>query len=179
METLLQFITRLNLQMEAVYLGKKIPPFSGKSKYENFHWRCDLTNLQGRLTHTTEESKRFPVLSLDFYLGLGNQGFRKYDSNLKLTNEWRYATDKERKDSFSTRKPKPIPPTLLDVLSNIQMTCKQLDCNPLWPDWANDMGCEDSIVGRQQYEACVDELIKFRTFMGWTEYNKFLKCEEC
>jgi len=182
METLLQFITRLNLQLNTTYLGKKVPPFSDKSKHEMFHWRCDLKNLQGRHTTNPENGNpvcfpkdSFPSLSLDFYRGLAHQGFRQYDFvKGSFTNEWKMATEKEK---FSYKTPKPIPPNLMDILSNLHMTATSLRNSPFWEDWANELGYNpDSIKDKEIYDASVEEYRKLHKFLG-SEFENFLNCE--
>lgn len=179
--TLQEFVVRENLQISSVFTGK-VEDNRKKNIWGHFAWKVELLNLQGRPTLTTPElySDSFPRYSLIYKKGLGHQGF--YNS---LTKQWRYATDKEIKD-FSLnkndwwnakRQPKPIPPSLIEVVSSLHIECVSIVNTPLWEDWASEFGLNvDSIKDKKNFDAVTAQYLELRKFFG-NKFQEFLGCE--
>ncbi len=182
--TINEFITRENILITPAFVGKKIEPSpkKGEKGWEHFEWAVELKNLQGRQSlGNIYPLPVVPTHSLTYKMGLAHQGFRKWDSNTnKFTNEWRMATEKEiKEESFSNyiKRIKPIPPTVIDILSNVHMNCVDMDNNEPFAEWCRNYGYDDdSIKHKELYERCRQEFFDFRKFFGY-KFQEFLECE--
>lgn len=169
--TLTEFVQAQNIKIDAFFLGKK----KSEDKWEHFEWRVDLVNMQGRHSLTSQEIQSVPRHSLTYKKGMAHVG---YPPN-RARSEWLQATEKEIKFSIikAGREPKPIPPSLIEVVASLHMECVGIANTPLWEDWASEFGYNvDSIKDKKIFDTVTAQYLELRKFFG-NKFQEFLECE--
>jgi hypothetical protein len=69
----------------------------------------------------------------------------------------------------------PTPPDMLEVLEAVALDCSTVQNNPLWEDYAAEMGCDvDSRKAHKAFKVCKRQADKVRSILGDVWYNALL-----
>lgn len=180
-KTLADFIAEHGLTMSASYQGRFTNDATASSddrKWDHFAWRVTIAN--GKRNYSTDyrmgiahqhwDRKGAPIHDLPRGEKWGEQVSQRIIGGRGLT-----VFDVECRDRYA----KPTPPSLEDVLDSLRSDAESVENNPLFDDWAGDMGYDtDSRKAEKVFHACQEVRGQLIKLLGQTAYNDLLESVE-